>query len=163
MKKKKKQLSRADRIDKYLYKNSYLYKWGKLLLKKRAGQIVIILMLVAALSYFGFGYYKNNQVKSFLEQWQTFQNNNQYPEFMKCVDISDSNPYKDTFPLWKEQFFTGDLKLVLKDISVKKTGAGIYQARALVVFMCREVIENQFTGLIFVKEDRAFKIIRVEI
>lgn len=162
MKKQKKPLSRAGRIDKYLYKNSYFYKWGKKVWKSRAGRAVVALALVAVAVHFGYRMVKAGQVRSFLLDWQSYQNNQQYTEFMKCVDMSPENPYSDTFPDWEGEFFQENRTLLLKDISVKRSGPGLYQARARVVFMNGKEIENQFRGLIFIREDREFKIIRVE-
>lgn len=162
MKKQKKPPSRAARIDRYLYKNSYFYKWGKKIWKSRTGKVVVTLVLVAVAVHVGYRIYKFGQVKSFLIQWQGYQNHQNYSEFINCVDMSGDNPYADTFPDWKGQFFQGDRKLLLEEISVKKSGPGMFQARARVVFLNGENIENQFSGLIYVREDRDFKIIRVE-
>jgi hypothetical protein len=51
----------------------------------------------------------------------------------------------------------------LREISVRKAESGLYRARALIVFRIGDTVENQFMGLIFVKGDTKFKIIRVEI
>jgi len=163
MKKNKKPLSRAGRIDKYLYKNSYFYKWGKLLLKKRVGRFMVMAVLLAVLVHFGLRVYKQHQIKSFLVEWQHFQNTQQYTEFMGALDVSDKNPYKSTFPDWEVQFFHREVKLLLRDISVRRVESGLYRASAHIIFKVKDRIENQFEGFIFVKKNKNFKIIRVEI
>ena len=163
MKKSKKPLSRAARVDRYLYKNSYFYKWGKLLMKKRVGRFMVMAIILVVLIYFGLRVYKQHQIKSFLVEWQHFQNTQQYTEFMGALDMSDSNPYKSTFPDWEVQFFNSGLTLQLRDISVRKVESGLYRASAHIIFQVKERIENQFDGFIFVKKNKDFKIIRVEI
>lgn len=159
-KQKKKQKSK---VHKYLYKNSYLYKWGTLILRSKVGRFIVILIIAGVALNFGFRFYKNQQVKSFLVQWQAYQNNQQYSEFMNSLDLSVQNPYKNTFPEWRAQFFNTDLKLVLKDISVRKIDSDLYEATVKVIFQRERNIENQFEGLVYVREDKTFKIIRVEI
>lgn len=163
MKKSKKSLSRAGRVDRYLYKKSYFYKWGKRLLKKRVGRFMVMAILFAVLIYFGLRVYKQHQIKSFLVEWQHFQNIQQYGEFIGALDMSDSNPYKSTFPDWEAQFFHREVKLLLRDISVRKVESGLYRASAHIIFQVKDRIENQFDGFIFVKKNKDFKIIRVEI
>jgi hypothetical protein len=163
MKKSRKPLSRAGRVDRYLYENSYFYKWGKLLLKNRVGRFMVMTILLAVLIYFGLRVYKQHQIKSFLVEWQHFQNTQQYGEFMGALDMSKRNPYKSTFPDWEGQFFHSEVKLLLRDISVRKVESGLYRASAHIIFQVNNRIENQFDGFIFVKKNKDFKIIRVEI
>jgi hypothetical protein len=161
MKNKKK--TRKSKVHRYLYKNSYLYKWGTRILRSKIGRILVILIVAGLALHLGFRFYKNQQVKSFLIQWQNYQNNQQFSEFMNCLDTSAQNPYKNTFPDWEEQFFDIDMKMILKDISVSKIGMDLYEAAAVVIFQQGEQIANQFAGLIYVSEEKKFKIIRVEI
>lgn len=161
MKIKKK--NQKSKIHKYLYKNSYLYKWGTLILRSKIGRILVILIAAGLVFHFGFRYYKVQQVKSFLMQWQQYQNTQQYEAFIKYLDFSPKNNYKNSFPDWKEQFFNTDLRLILKDISVSKVESDLYEARVQVIFKRGNSIENQFEGFIYVQEKNAFKIIRVEI
>jgi len=150
-------------VHKYLYKNSYLYKWGTQIFRSKLGRTMVILIVAVLALNFGYRFYKNQQVKSFLNLWQQYQNNQQYEEFIKSVDLSAKNSYKDTFPDWEGQFFNTDLKLLFRDISVSKIESGLYEARVLVIFQRGKDVENQFEGLIYVKDDKTFKIVRVEI
>jgi hypothetical protein len=161
MKRKKK--ARKSKIHQYLYKNSYLYKWGTQILRSKVGRIIVILIIAGLTLTFGYRFYKNQQVKSFLIQWQHFQNEQNYSDFIRCVDLSIQNPYRDSFPDWEEQFFNTGLKLILKDPSISKKESGLYEARVQVIFLQGGKIENQFEGLIYIKEEKTFKIIRVEI
>lgn len=160
---KKQKTGRLQRLDRYIYKNSYFYKWGKKALKHPVGRVLILAVMVIFLLNVGHNYMRRYQVKQFLLKWQQYQNNQEYSEFIKAVDMSESNPYKISFPDWKAQFFNSGLTLELREISVRKIETGLYRARALIVFRARGSVENQFRGLIFVKSDTHFKIIRVEI
>ena len=79
------------------------------------------------------------------------------------MDLSIQNPYRNSFPDWEEQFFNSGLKLVLKNPSISRKESGLYEARVQVIFLQGEKVENQFEGLIYIKEEKTFKIIRVEI
>jgi hypothetical protein len=160
---KKAKTGRLQKLDKYLYKNSYFYKWGKKALKNPVGRILILAGMVVFILNVGHGFMRRHQVKQFLLEWQGHQNNQQYSEFMSAIDMSESNPYKIGFPDWKAQFFNSGMTLELREISVRKAESGLYRARALIVFRLENTIENRFRGLIFVKGDTGFKIVRVEI
>ena len=160
---KKVKTGRFHRLDKYLYKNSYFYKWGKKALRHPVGRILILTAAVIFLLNVGHSYMKRYQVKQFLLEWQQYQNKQQYSEFMKAVDMSENNPYKISFPDWKAQFFNSGLTLELRELSVQKIESGLYRVRSLIVFRAQDSVENQFRGMIFVKRDNQFKIIRVEI
>ncbi len=159
----KKKTGRFYKLDKYLYKNSYFYKWGKKILKNSVGRVLILVAVIIILLNVGHGFMRRYQVKQFLLEWQQYQNNQQYSEFIAAVDMSDSNPYKIGFPDWEAQFFNSGLTLELREISVRKIESGLYRTRSLIVFRANDSVENQFRGLIFVKGDNQFKIIRVEI
>lgn len=160
---KKAKTGRFHRLDKYLYKNSYFYKWGKKALKHPVGRVLILAAVVIFLLNVGLSYIRRYQVKEFLLEWQQYQNKQQYSEFVKAIDMSENNPYRISFPDWKAQFFNSGLTLELREISVRKIESGLYRARSLIVFRAKGSVENQFRGMIFVKRDNQFKIIRVEI
>ena len=162
MKKMKPTLSRWQKIDRYLVRNSYFYKWGKLILRSRLGRVLVLLALLAVAAYFGTNAYGRWRVKSFLQEWQHLQNSGNYQQFVGCLDRSPQNPDRQLFPDWKTQFFDSGLRLELHDIHVAKVGPNLFEARALVLLRDRERIIHRFQGTISVRGRPEMKIIRVE-
>jgi hypothetical protein len=160
---KKKKLNRLQKIDRYLYRNSYLYKWGKQLWRNRIGRVIILVVIGMLLVNTGYVYYKNHQVKRFLMNWQGYQNNHQYQEFVNCIDLTPENPDRLTFPDWQAQFFDSPLLLKFSDISVNRLESGYYRAEMVVRFQMNGRTENRFHGIVYVRENGSFRIMRVEI
>lgn len=150
-------------MDKYLYRNSYLYKWGKRIFKNRIGRLLVLAAVTLLLLNTGFKAFKIHQVKQFLRDWQQYQNNQQYREFIRCIDMSPGNPDRLSFPDWNEQFFEIPVRLELSDLSVDRVESGLYRAEMTVNFQREKTPVNRFRGVIFVREKDGFRIIRVEI
>ena len=160
---KKKKGTRLSRVNRYLYKNSYFYKWGKQIWRSRIGRTLVLLVAGLLIMNTGYGILKNHQVKRFLLNWQAYQNNQQYEEFIRCIDQTPENPDRISFPDWKGQFFDQPIRMNLKDISVERVKSGFYRAEMEVIFLMKEKTENRFQGIVFVRENGSFRIVRVEI
>jgi hypothetical protein len=159
---KKKRITKLQRIDKYLYKNSYLYKAGKKILRTKTGKTVSILLLSYFTIVFAINYYKKSEVISFVRNWQSMQNRGNYSEFISCIDMSEKNVYKASFPDWKELFFEEGIKLSLKEINVSIERNGKYIVNLKVEFRKDNKIINKFNGDIFIiKKSGKFKIYRL--
>lgn len=160
---KKKKSGRLSRVDKYLYRNSYLYKWGKRLLKKRVVRFLVLGLIVLLLLNAGYEAFKVHQVKQFLRHWQQHQNNHRYHEFIRCIDMSADNPDRISFPDWKAQFFDSPVRLQLSELSVNRTESRLYRVEMTVSFQGKGEPMNRFRGIIYVREKNIFQITRVEI
>jgi len=159
---KKKKTTKLQRIDKYLYKNSYLYKAGKKILRTKVGKTVTILLLSYFITVFAINYYKKREIISFVQNWQLMQNRGNYTEFIFCIDMSEKNVYKASFPDWKELFFKEGIKLSLKKINVSIEKNGEYIVNLMVEFLKNNRIINKFNGDIFIiKKSGKFKIYRL--
>ncbi len=159
---RKKKTTKLQRIDKYLYKNSYLYKAGKKILKTKIGKTVTILLLSYFITVFAINYYNKREIISFVQNWQLMQNQGNYTEFIYCIDMSEKNVYKASFPDWKELFFEEGIKLSIEKINVSIEKNGEYIVNLMVEFIKNDRIINKFNGDIFIiKKSGKFKIYRL--
>ena len=160
---KKRKSGRLAKLDKYLYKNSYLYKWGKRLLKNRIGRTLVLVAFALLILNTGYSSYKVHKVKQFLRNWQQYQNKHQYQEFIRCIDLSPDNPDRLSFPDWKGHFFDVPVRLHLSDMSVDRIESGLYKAEMTVSVQEGKGSENRFRGIIYIRDNDVFHIIRVEV
>lgn len=161
--KQSKKLSRRERLDRWLTRNTYLYKWGKILWKSKWGRRGLALLLLVLLSFWGVRRLESDSVKRFVRQWQEYENRGDFKSFASCLDLSAENPDRALFPDWEGEFFNTRLQLMLQKLTVKRMPQGVFQVKALVVMMNAGTEEDRFQGIIHVRRRRGWKIIRVEI
>jgi len=151
------------KLNRYLYRNSYLYKWGKLLWRSPVGRVVILSGVVAVSGYFGWRWLEREQVKGFVRHWQQAENRGDYAGFLARLDLSPSNPDRHLFPDWRAEFFDADVQLQVDEMTVFREDTGFYRVAAAVRFLRRGETINRFLGTIFIRRRPDWKIVRVEI
>lgn len=165
MKKRKqsRKTSRRERIDRWMTRNTYLYKWGKMLLRSRWGRRAFVLLLILLLVFLGARRLERDSVRRFVKHWQDCENRGDFSAFSACLDLSEKNPDRALFPDWKSEFFDTPVQINFRNLAVRRKPNGLFRVEALVVLVNAGTEESSFRGIIHVRRRRGWKIIRVEV
>lgn len=150
------------RLDRYLYKNSYFYKWGKIVWRSPAGKIVLAVACLIAVGYSGFRIVETHQIKRFVRQWQEYQNRGDWEKFSGCLDLSESNPYHVLFPDWRSEFFSVPRRLEISRMQVFRISRHRFRIEASIRIVAQNEGERKFSGVIYVQKTPTYTIFRVE-
>lgn len=118
MAKTKKQKSRLDKLDRWLYKSSLIYRLLRKLFQSVYGKLIFTLIILSAISCFTFYKLSINEINRTMILWKDCVNSKNYSKLEAISDYSQNNPYRISLP---DQIFieTGDFfinSIELKEI-----------------------------------------------
>ncbi len=102
--KKRKKISGIKKLDEWFQKNSIIYRIFKRIIRTPIGATVFICIGLFILFWFSFGFLNRNIVMKTLRVWERAIVQKDESKLMKCIDYSDENIYKYTFPDFKQLF-----------------------------------------------------------
>ena len=101
---KTKKRSRLNRINRWLEKNSIIYRSTKRLLKKKVGRILASFILLIGIFYILFSMFNRFYIKDIVKNWEAAINLKNKKEVVRYLDYSKDNEYRATFPDFESIF-----------------------------------------------------------